>query len=245
MSGRMQPGDSSRMRDLEKSSNSTSVISSIVPTPRKPGRFDILVDGRAYATLSLAAIERLQLAVGRTLAGIDDHIRAEAHELAVHDRALNMLAFRARSASELARALVRKGEERPVVDRVIASLRERGLLDDATFAHAFARAKLVGARKSKRRVQQDLSARGVARDISDAAVDQVLAEEGVDQQDMVEQVARKKLRSLVRHAPEVRSRRLYAFLARRGYETDHIRRAMRVVGQELDEQELEQQGHEE
>lgn len=226
--------------DLENFPDDSSVISGIVPTPRKPGRFDILVDGRAFATLSLGAIERLQLVVGRAVAEFTDRIRAEASELAVHDRALNMLAFRARSATELARALVRKGEDRAVVERVIDSLRERGLLNDATYAHAFARAKIVGARKSKRRVQQDLSAKGVARDVSDAAVEQVFAEEGVDQQEIVEQVARKKLRSLARHEPEVRTRRLYAFLARRGYESDHIRRAMRVVGQELDDEAEEQ-----
>ncbi len=222
--------------DLENFSDDSSVISGIVPTPRRPGRFDILVDGRAYATLSLGAIERLQLVVGRLVGGMAEHIRAEANELTVHDRALNMLAFRARSATELARALVRKGEGRAVVDRVIGALRERGLLNDADYAHAFARAKIVGARKSKRRVQQDLSAKGVARDVSDAAVEQVCAEEGVDQQEIVVEVARKKLRSLARHEPAVRTRRLYAFLARRGYESDHIRRAMRVVGQELDDE---------
>ena len=80
-----------------------SVISAIVPTIRKPGRFDIVVDGSVLATLSLDAIERLKISVGVPVDGVMDAIAAEAEQLAVYDRALNMLAFRARSATELSR----------------------------------------------------------------------------------------------------------------------------------------------
>src|SRR4051812_11789060 len=104
-----------------------SVISAITPAPRHPGRFAVLVDGKSFATLSIDAIERLHLAVGRSVAGLEERIAAEAQELKVYDRALNMLAFRARSSSELARALVRKGEEKPVVDRAITRLQAAGL----------------------------------------------------------------------------------------------------------------------
>jgi len=36
--------------------------------------------------------------------------------------------------------------------------------------------------------------------------------------------------------PLIRKRRLYAFLARRGYDGEHIRRAMESVGEELRDQ---------
>lgn len=210
-----------------------SVISGIEPAPRHPGRFDILVDGTRSATLSLDAIERLQLRVGRDLAGLEERIALEVAQLAVYDRALNMLAFRARSSAELARALVRKGGERSIVDRAIARLQEQGLLDDAAFAQSFTRAKVLGANQSRRRVQQHLARKGVARDVSDAAIAVVFEEEGVDQRELVEAAARKKLRTLVKQEPAVRRRRLYAFLARRGYDGEDIRRAMEAVGVEL------------
>ena len=107
-----------------------SLITGIVPVPRPPGRFSVLVDGRELAVLSLDAIERLRLAVGGSIAGLENAIALEAKRLHTFDRALNMLAFRARSSSELARSLVRKGEERPHVDWAIARLTEQGLLDD-------------------------------------------------------------------------------------------------------------------
>jgi regulatory protein len=210
-----------------------SVVSGIVPVARPAGRFALLVDGREVAELSLEAIERLRLAVGRSIAGIEAEIALEARRLHTYDRALNMLAFRARSSSELARALVRKGEDRSDVEWAVARLTEQGLLDDGAFARAFARAKVVGGKQSRRRVQQDLARKGVARALSDDAIDTVLEEEAVDQRAIVEEAARKKLRSLAGLEPAVQRRRLYGFLARRGYEIDDIRGALDAIGSSL------------
>ena len=209
------------------------VITAISPAPRHPGRFELLVDGNPMATLSLDAIERLHLAVGRSVLGLEERVADEAAQLKVYDRALNLLAFRARSSAELARTLVRKGEPKSLVDRAVELLQEQGLLDDAAFAQSFTRAKVLGAQQSKRRVQQDLARRGVARTVSDAAIATGFEEEGVDQREVVEQAARKKLRTLTKLEPVVRRRRLYAFLARRGYDGEDIRRAMEAVGEEL------------
>ena len=211
----------------------SSVISAIIPNTRRAGRFDVVVDGKCVATLSLDAIERLGLASGCDIADKTERIADEAAELLVYDRALNMLAFRARASAELARALVRKGALRVVADRVIARLQEHGLVDDAAFAEAFARAKLLGANHSRRRVQQGLAKKGVARDVSDAAIANVFEDEAVDQSAIVERAARKKLRSLARLEPIVRRRRLYAFLARRGYDGDDIRRVMVGLGEAM------------
>jgi len=209
------------------------IITAISPAPRHPGRFELLVDGQPMATLSLDAIERLHLAVGRTVLGLEQRVADEAAQLKVYDRALNLLAVRARSSAELARTLVRKGEPKALVDRAVERLLEQGLLDDAAFAQSFTRAKVLGAQQSKRRVQQDLARRGVARTVSDAAIATVFQEENVDQRAVVEQAARKKLRTLTKLEPMVRRRRLYAFLARRGYDGEDIRRAMEAVGEEL------------
>jgi regulatory protein len=210
-----------------------SVISAILPAPRHPGRFELVVDGKTFAVLSIQALEELQLAVGRSVVGLEERIALEGERLKVYDRALNMLAFRARSSAELARSLVRKGEEKANVEWAVRRLQENGLLDDAAFAQAFTRAKVLGARQSRRRVQQDLSRKGVARNVSDAAIDTVFEEEGVDQRAIVEEAARKKLRALRGLEPPVRRRRLYGFLARRGYDADDIRAAMDAVGSAL------------
>ena len=224
---------------LENRPSVMSVISGIVARHRQPGRFDLLVDGEPYAILSVEGISALGLSVGKSIIGLEERIAHAAAELHVYDRALNVIAARARSAAELRRALVRKGEAAELVDRAIARLREQGFLDDAAFAQSFTRFKVLGAGQSRRRVQAELGRKGVARDVTDAAIDTVFAEEGVDQRAIVEQAARKKLRSLAKLEPLVRRRRLYGFLARRGYDGDDIHRAMDAVGEELSEAEEE------
>ena len=206
------------------------LITAISPNPRRTGRFDVVVNGAVAATISIEAVERLRLSVG---AVVDDRIEAalarETSVITTYDRALNMIAMRARSAVELRRLLVRKGEPAENVDIAIERLLRAGFLDDASFARQFARAKALGGGLSRRRVQQELARRGVARDIADSAIAEVFAEEHVDESDTLERVARKKLKSLARLDTQVQRRRLYAFLARRGYDSDDIARTLRTV----------------
>lgn len=213
-----------------------SVISGIVAAPRHPGRFDVIVDGVPFATLSIDAIERMHLAVGCDVGAMLERITLAASELRVYDRALDILAFRARSSAELKRALVRKGDEPSLVERAIVRLQEQGILDDAAFAQSFTRAKVLGANQSRRRVQQELARKGVSRTVSAAAIDVVFEEEGVDASAIVLAAARKKMRLLSALEPAVQRRRLYGFLARRGYDGEDIRHAMDAVGRELEDE---------
>ncbi len=191
----------------------------------------MLVDGRHVATLSLDTIERLALAVGGAYDGLRDQVQRDAATLATFDRALNMLALRARSARELRRQLLRKGEPAAQVDAAIDRLHAAGLLDDGAFARQFARVKALGVGMSRRRIQQELGRRGVARETGDNAIADVFEEEQLDEATVVEQAARKKLRSLKSLDVETRKRRLFAFLARRGYDLDDIKRAVHAVGE--------------
>jgi regulatory protein len=217
------------------------VITGIVESPKKDGRYVVQVDGRTFATVSLDILERLQLRVGTTLTEtLDAAIHEAAAALQTYDRALNLLAFQARSARDLRRRLMQKGEPESHVDAAIARLTASGLLDDASYARQLARSKVESQGASRRRLQQEMFRRGVAREVGDEAIAEVFEDEAVDESEMIERVARKKLRSLVRLDPDARRRRLYAFLARRGYESEDIRRALQVVlepgeADELDE----------
>lgn len=208
-----------------------SVITAIVPSARRPGRFDVLVDGRPVATLSIDGVERLALASGRAYHEVRDGVEREGAILATCDRALNMLAFRARSSRELRTQLLRKGEPIDTVDAALARLRDAGVIDDAAFARQFARAKAVGAGMSRRRIESELLRKGVPSDVGREAIADVFADEALDERTVVEDAARKKLRSLQSLDEVTQRRRLYAFLARRGYDVDDIRHVVsRVAG---------------
>ena len=205
-------------------------VTSILPNPRKPGRFDVEIDGMPTATVSIEAMERFALGVG---ALIDERtataIEREVAILHTYDRALNMLAARGRSSVELRRLLVRKGEPADSVDIAIERLVSVGFLDDAAFARQFARSKGVSGGLSRRRLQQELGRRGVSRETGTEAIETVFVEEAVDEEAAIERVARKKLRSLSSLDDATKRRRLYSFLARRGYDSDDIGRVTRQL----------------
>jgi regulatory protein len=146
-----------------------------------------------------------------------------------YERALDMLEARARAVTELRRLLIKKGEPLEDVDAAIERLRATGLLDDANFARQLTRSKALGGGHSRRRIQQELAKRGVARDVSNEAIEEVFEEEGIDEAATIERVARKKLRTLGGVDLGTQKRRLFGFLARRGYNSDAIARVLRVV----------------
>jgi regulatory protein len=146
-----------------------------------------------------------------------------------YDRALDLLALRGRSVAELRRKLIQKGEPADAVDETIARLVDQKLLDDAEYARQFARAKVVGAGASRRRIAAELARKGVSRDLADQAIDELGETEGIDVAAAIHRVAEKKWKSLAKLDEETGRRRLYAFLARRGFNPDEIRSAMAEV----------------
>lgn len=146
-----------------------------------------------------------------------------------YDRALDLLALRARGEAELRRQLIRKGEPEADVDAAIERLRASGLLNDASFARQLTRSKALGAGASRRRIAQELTRRGVDRDTASRAIADVFDEEEIDEADAIERVARKKLRLLAGLDAATQRRRLYGHLARRGYDLDAIQRVLQLV----------------
>lgn len=208
------------------------MITQIIEHPRKAGRYVIDVDGKQFAIVTADALAATKAGIGGV---VDDRLAAQLHEAneltAAYDRALNLLAFRARSARELHRRLVQKGVTAERADRVIAKLREAGLIDDADFARQLTRSKM-SAGASRRRVHQELFKRGVPREVADEAVEQVVEEEGLSDADSIERIARKKWRTLDGLDEPTRHRRLFAFLARRGFDSDEVSRVVRQLAGE-------------
>ncbi len=80
---------------------------------------------------------------------------------------------------------------------------------------------------SKRRIQAELARRGVSRELADIALAEVIDEEQIDESAQIQAIADKKMRSLAKLAPDVQRRRLYGFLARKGYSPDLVMSTVR------------------
>jgi regulatory protein len=210
----------------------TGTVTAIAASGRREGRFEVAVDGARAAVVSLELIERLALRVGLVLdERVGEALARGAGELATYDRALGLLAVQGRSALDLRRRLVQGGEPAAHADAAVARLIAAGLLDDAAYARQLARSRVLGRGESRRRVSQVLGQKGVARELAAEAVAEVFDDEAVDEAEMVEVAARKRLRSLAGLDDATRRRRLWGYLARRGFDGSAIRRAVdRVLG---------------
>jgi len=210
-------------------------ISGIVASPRAPGRFSVMVDGSPAHTLGLAAIERLGLAVGATTVGREEVLAREEAILRTYDRAVTMLAARGRAARDLERLLVRKGEPAEFARLAVERLVSEGFVNDESYARSFVRSKSAGAGLARFRLKQELGRQGVDRGVADEAIAEVFEEEEIDEVAIAAVLAAKRARSLDPHDPGTQ-RRLYAFLARRGYGPDVI---LAVIAQVLSQRDVE------
>lgn len=205
------------------------IITSIVASPRAPGRFSVMVDGKSAHTLGLAAIERLGLAIGATTVGRESIIAREEALLRTYDRAVMMLAARGRAAKDLERQLIRKGEPAEFAGLAVKRLISEGFIDDEAYARSFVRSKSAGAGLAGFRLKRELGRQGVARAVADDAIAEVFEEEGIDEVASATALAAKRARSLRGADALSRRRRLYSFLARRGYSPSVISAALNAT----------------
>jgi regulatory protein len=203
-------------------------ITAIRPHPRRPARFVVEVDDRPAAVLSLDGIERLGLAEGRLWESCADAAAREGAVVEAFDRAARSLALRDRSSTSLARLLTRKGIDRDVVQAAMDRLRAAGFLDDGAFARRYARSRAASG-VGRGRIAAELYRHGISRDAAELAIAETFEAERFDEGAMVKAAAARKFRSLQGLPLRKQRERLWAFLARRGYPMDEIRRAVTLT----------------
>ena len=143
----------------------------------------------------------------------------EAYEKA-HSAALRLLSHHERSRSELRSRLARKGFAPATIDQVLDRLADAGLQSDERFAEAFAIGAQRGRGLSASAVQGELRRRGIDRKLAAQAA----AERPEEEEARAKALAERRAARLSGLPPQVVSRRLLSYLARRGYPGEVCRR---------------------
>ena len=143
-----------------------------------------------------------------------------------YDYALDLLSARAYTTRNLRRKMVQKEFPAADIEAALDRLLANGLLDDRKFAAEYARQKIVVGGASVRRVKQELARKGIEARAVDDSIAETLANENVDQEFAIERIAMKKLKSLGDLEEVVKRRRLFGFLARKGYDLDDIKKVL-------------------
>ena len=147
--------------------------------------------------------------------------------------ALRLLERQRRTRADLARRLVDRGHAPAVVDAVLARLAEVGLVDDAEYARAWLAGRLHRRMAGWRRLEGELRAKGVAAGDIARARAVLEAREGTgDELAAARQALAQAARRYARLDARTRRQRLYALLARRGFDGDVIRRALDIADED-------------
>lgn len=199
------------------------ILTGIAPDPRRPDYRLVEVDRGRFASLPAESLAGLELTIGREIPPrVFDRLQELADLEAAHRAALRALARRGHARADLRRRLLQKQHPPAAVDGALARLVEQHLLDDARFAADYAGAKATRGRGPARLIR-DLLSQGVDRRIAETAVQAALADAGIDPAETVRALAEKRGRQLAGLPPQVRKRRLTAFLVRRGFPGSEIR----------------------
>ena len=206
------------------------------------------MNGRAN-TLTISSVKRVHgrasliLSTGETLAmpramlkerpyrGGMPFDRAQFHAFLLErsypfalDKAVSLLASRARTEQEIVSALRQNAYPEQTIARVMARLHEEGYIDDVAFAGQW-----VSARTAKgmgaRRIRQELRLKGVSQHDIDEALDSVDEEETLD---AAVRAAEKASRGRDLSDPADRQK-IIAALVRRGYDFSTAKTALQKL----------------
>jgi regulatory protein len=171
-------------------------------------------------------------------------------EAALLEYAVRALAARMRTERELRRMMKPRAAEGPAgvraMDAVVARLKQLNYLSDARFAADYTRLRKENEKFGRRRVQQDLAAKGVAPALVGAAVG--AAYEGVDEAALArEYVARKRMKQpggagVSREVQQMETARVVGRLLRAGFSVGAVFQVLRDWGVQVEETDLEGEG---
>ena len=145
------------------------------------------------------------------------------------EAALKLLERTRRTRRDLERRLKEKDFDTATIASTLDRLAEVGLIDDVEFARAWLAGRWGRKPSGWRRLVQELRAKGISEEDAERARE-LLSERG-SAPDEVGSAAKLVAQARKRYArlePQAQRQRLYALLARRGYDGDVIRRALEL-----------------
>jgi len=185
---------------------------------------------------------RLGLAIGLDVGSEEvEEARDDDERGRARERALRLLAVRARSRSELVDRLRRLGFDAETVAITVERLAGAGLVDDRAFAEAWVDERTRLRPMGRLRLSSELRAKGVRPEVIAEVLDEALDE--ATELALARRAAGKRTRTVgksERGAPRASDRaklrsRLQSFLTRRGFSYDVVSRVVRELEGDADD----------
>jgi len=196
-------------------------------------RFRLVLEGAEPLVVSDEIIARFALSRGDEVSERQrTEIATAQAEFDARRIAVNFISYRPRSVREVARHLQRKGIAPDIAEQAAERLRSAGLINDDAFARMFIRDKLQRRSGGQMVLRQKLIEKGVARAVIDAVLKDLVTDDV--QTDVATQLVRARIRrqagSLKRLDPNMRRKKLFDFLMRKGFSSEIVKKALTTAG---------------
>ncbi|MDA1192241.1 MAG: regulatory protein RecX [Candidatus Poribacteria bacterium] len=205
----------------------TVTIIGVHHIPRRSNMRQIeLAQGDSFG-LSVSVVTRHGLRVGMTLTAERlTVLRTEDARVRAKEAALNFLRLRDYAAGEMIERLKRKGFDEDAAAHAVESLKTLGLISDEAVAKEHVRSRLRSKPKGRIALRRELFRKGISRDTIERAL---ITMDDRDERDAALRAARQQLPRYQTLTVEVRHRRLYHFLLRRGFTYETVASVLKEV----------------
>lgn len=194
-------------------------ISSIKQQQKRNDRYSIYVDGTYLFSLSELELVNSGLRINQEVSQAElSKLKDTAALDKAYDRSLNLIARRPHSAKEMQDYLKRKGYDEVVSEKTLNRLSNRGFLNDRTFAKLWVDNRRALKAISKRRLQQELKAKGIDQDM----IDEVLAQDETNDREVLKELIARKRRQ-PKYQDDIK---LMQYLSRQGFSYEDIKSAL-------------------
>ena len=204
-------------------------ITSIEPQKKNKGRFNIYLDDHFAFGIDENTLVKNQLKVNQHLS--EDQIEKLIKEnvlVKLQDAALRFLSYRPRSEKEVRDYIINKiakqenikysqAKESPLTEQIISKFKKYKYLDDRQFAKWWIASRKIRP-KGLQIVKWELKRKGITDDIV-----QKLAKYIPNQKELAQKAISKKIKLWQKLPPLDRKKKIYQFLASRGFDFDIIK----------------------
>lgn len=193
-------------------------ITAIKPQEKRKNRASIFLDGSFAFGVSENIVADFGLYAGKELGQKDLETIKDAENLGkAMEKAYRLISFRQRSAKEITERLGEKFEK-ATVEKALTKLKDYGYLNDKAFAESWVEERKV--KKGKKALYFELLKKGINKEI----IEEVLMNLDVEEEVKNATEAIKKKKTYLNLPEPERRQKITAFLARRGYSYDVIKK---------------------
>ncbi|OGD95573.1 hypothetical protein A3F02_02515 [Candidatus Curtissbacteria bacterium RIFCSPHIGHO2_12_FULL_38_9b] len=207
-------------------------ITSVESQKKQKNRFNIYIDGKFAFGADENVVAKFRIHAGLKLSATQvTNLVKESDQAKLMDQTLNFLSYRPRSEKEIRDYLTKRiskkekvswhqASESPLINNILVKFKRYKYINDSDFASWWLESRSKSNPKGILAVKYELIKKGIDRDIIETSLAKI-----PNQLKIAKIAIEKKMKSWKNHKKYELKKKIYAYLAARGFEADTIKEA--------------------